>query len=300
MRKILFPTDFSEPANNAFIYALKLADKIGASITTLHVYDMPDIHVDGLLKEEALQQIYESIDLNEFENYKDSIPVLRKIAEKEGLGHVQMFHVMEHGAAIPKIVEYSGKDDYSMIIMGTKGAGWLKGLLIGSIAGEVMEHAACPVLAIPKDAKFDGKINHIAASTEFRAEEKEMLKRVIAFAAIFKAHVYCIHVDQGRNKDLQEKLESFRKDFEDVELLHFKVIYGLTVSESLAEYIKKFRMDMICLLTHKRNFWQELFNYSTAKLMSYHNHFPILTFPVSTLVDGKKVMKSGPVVNRKS
>ncbi|MDZ4331458.1 MAG: universal stress protein, partial [Flavobacterium sp.] len=38
MKKILFPTDFSEVSKNAFIYALKLADSIDAEIITMHVY----------------------------------------------------------------------------------------------------------------------------------------------------------------------------------------------------------------------------------------------------------------------
>ncbi len=289
MHKILFPTDFSEPANHAFIYALKMADKIGATITTLHVYDIPDIHVDGVLKEDALQKIYDSIDLGEFENYRDSIPALRAIAEKEGLGNIDMYHVMEHGAALPKIVEYSGKG-YDMIVMGTKGAGWLKGILIGSVAGEVMEHSKVPVLAIPQKAHFDGRINNIAVSTEYKEEEKELLRRVIAFASLFKAHVYCIHVDQVHTEDLTHRMDAFRKDFEHVNRLHFKVIEGFNISESLSEYVNKFRMDMICMLTHKRNFWQELFNYSIAKVMSYHTNTPILSFPAAMMHD---VVKGG-------
>ena len=37
MKKILFPTDFSDVSKNAFIYALKLADSINAEIITMHV-----------------------------------------------------------------------------------------------------------------------------------------------------------------------------------------------------------------------------------------------------------------------
>jgi nucleotide-binding universal stress UspA family protein len=43
MKKILYPTDFSETAENAFIYALQIADTLGASVITLHAFDRPDI-----------------------------------------------------------------------------------------------------------------------------------------------------------------------------------------------------------------------------------------------------------------
>ena len=38
MKKILFPTDFSDVATNAFMYALNVANLFEAQILTLHVY----------------------------------------------------------------------------------------------------------------------------------------------------------------------------------------------------------------------------------------------------------------------
>ena len=37
IKKILFPTDFSECANNAFVYALMMADKMEADIEVVHI-----------------------------------------------------------------------------------------------------------------------------------------------------------------------------------------------------------------------------------------------------------------------
>jgi nucleotide-binding universal stress UspA family protein len=49
MKKILFPTDFSIPANNAFSYAVALAKDLGATIDILHVYNsffIPSLEVE--------------------------------------------------------------------------------------------------------------------------------------------------------------------------------------------------------------------------------------------------------------
>jgi len=43
MKRILFPTDFSEAANHAFIYALEIAKAFQLPLTVLHVYQLPDI-----------------------------------------------------------------------------------------------------------------------------------------------------------------------------------------------------------------------------------------------------------------
>ena len=55
--------------------------------------------------------------MEEFENYKDSIPALREIAKKENLSHVELFHVMEDGAAISKIIELAKEGDFDMIVI---------------------------------------------------------------------------------------------------------------------------------------------------------------------------------------
>ncbi|MFN7135721.1 MAG: universal stress protein, partial [Myxococcales bacterium] len=49
IRKILVPTDFSEPSREALAYALALAPKLDASVELLHVVELP-----GLIGHEAL------------------------------------------------------------------------------------------------------------------------------------------------------------------------------------------------------------------------------------------------------
>src|SRR3982750_2105912 len=41
MKRIIVPTDFSPPAENAMLYAGQLAETIGASVVLLHVYQIP-------------------------------------------------------------------------------------------------------------------------------------------------------------------------------------------------------------------------------------------------------------------
>ena len=279
MKKILFPTDFSEPANNAFIYALQLAEKLKASITTLHIFSHPEIHIErGGINPEALQHIYESIDMDEFENYKDSVPALRSIAEKEKLTHIELYHIMEDGPVIPKIIQKAKEGSYDLIVMGTKGAGWVKEIFLGTITGEVMERASCPVLAVPEEAKFDGKINKIAVATEFKKEEKLHLQKVIELADAFEAHVYCLNVDLAGIQFYEKQKAEFTRYFKDTPRLHFKTIEGFDIMTALNDYLEKYRMDILSMVIHKRNFIQEFFKYSMAKTMSYHTKTPILTF----------------------
>ncbi|RME93160.1 MAG: universal stress protein, partial [Bacteroidetes bacterium] len=170
MATILFPTDFSEAANRAFIYALKLADKMDARIVTLHAFDRPDIsslpHVPR-----ALEEFHRNLDLEEFENYRSVVPALRKIQEDEGLTQVPVVHTIIEGDTKEVILKQAEVEEADLIVMGTTGARGLKKVLLGSVAGEILENAPCPVLAVPREAVFDGEINTIAFTTSFAQEE---------------------------------------------------------------------------------------------------------------------------------
>ena len=71
MKKIIFPTDFSEVSRNAFIYALKLAEFMNAEIVTMHVYQLPQANYVNI--SEYLHEMYDVTELSNFENYKDEV-----------------------------------------------------------------------------------------------------------------------------------------------------------------------------------------------------------------------------------
>ena len=173
MKKILYPTDFSSTAENAFIFALQIADHLGASIITLHAFDRPDISSFNL--PDSLRDIYDSIDLDAFENYEDEVPVLRDIASDNGYYHIPMVHVLEEGAAVSAILRTANKNKADLIVMGTTGAGKMEKFFFGTVAGKVLEEAHCPVVVVPDTAEFDGIIDHIAVATNFTEEDAVLI-----------------------------------------------------------------------------------------------------------------------------
>lgn len=281
MKNILFPTDFSHAAEAAFIYALKVADKLGAAITTLHVYQLPDIR--GVQLPNTLQEVYESIDLEEFENFRDTIPRLRQIAEENSMQHVPVRHAMQHGETVNSILQYARELHVDMIIMGTKGATGLREIFFGSVAGEVLENASCPVLAVPLDAQFDGSINRIAMTTSFSEEEKNALKWLQAFARLFKAQTFVVNVDTSHTEFYRHQMDHLSTEFSEMPDLEFKELEGEYIEEPLSRFLEEKQIDLLAMLTHKRTFLQELFNYSQTKRMAYHSKVPVLTIQAHTL-----------------
>ncbi len=282
MRKILFPTDFSPVADNAYVYALALARRMGATLITMHAYQIEQIR--GAALPNTLAEIYESIQWEEFENYKDYVPHLRRIAEEHGFGEVPQYHVLIQGRPLEAIISVASEEGVDLIVMGTKGASGLKEVVFGSVTGEVMENAPAPVLAVPEEAHFDGKFDRIAVTTEFAAEEKKALYKVLEFAAWFdNPAISVIHVDVGHVESIAHRMEAFKKEFEGKPGLEFVVIDATTIEKGLQSYLEAHKVDILCMLTHKRGVLEELFNYSIAKKMSYHLTTPILAIQAELL-----------------
>ncbi len=282
MRKILFPTDFSAVADNAYIYALALAKRMEATLITMHAYQIEEIR--GAALPNTLAEIYESIQWEEFENYKDYVPHLRQIAQDHGFGEVPQYHVLIQGRLLEAIISVASEEGVDLIVMGTKGASGLKEVIFGSVTGEVMEHAPAPVLAVPKEASFDGKFDRIAVTTEFAAEEKKALYKVLEFASWFDhPTISVIHVDVGHVESIAHRMEAFKKEFEGKPNLEFVVVDATTIEKGLQQYLETHRVDILCMLTHKRGVLEELFNYSVAKKMSYHLTTPVLAIQAELL-----------------
>ena len=274
---ILFPTDFSKAAEHAFVYALKLADKLNASITTVHVYQLPVMR--GVHLPNTMKSVYDSITFETFDNYRDSIPYLRELAEQNNMGHIHCDHALvqasKHGV-VRAIVTTADTRNADFIVMGTTGASGLKEAFLGSVAAEVLENSNCPVLAVPDKAEFDGKLDRIAFATGYQEQDKSTLETTIRFANLFDATVFCVHVDIAHTEQITHGMDRFMADVKSKENVVVEVLDGLNIEESLAEFIDRNQIDILAMRIKKRSFIQELFSYSMTKKMTNHLRVPVL------------------------
>ncbi|MFE3849400.1 universal stress protein [Flavobacterium sp. LB3P45] len=275
MKKILFPTDFSEASINAFIYALKLADSIKGEIITLHVYDIPQVgysNVPGVLNE-----IYDLVELGNFENYKDQIPFLRRIAEQNNMEHTKISNVLDNGNLITKIVKIIKDEDIDYVVMGTKGATSLKETFLGTATTKVMNATKAIVFAIPENCKYK-QIKKILFLTKYNYEDIKVLKKVIEFATVFEAHIDCLHVKSPHQNDNDAFKEEWHKIAKDQDItLH--IISNNDVEGIILEFIDLNEIDMITMHVYHKNFLEKLFQVSLSKKLAIHVDVPILAIP---------------------
>jgi len=272
MKKILFPTDFSQVANNAFVHALEFAKIVQGELILLHTFDLPVY--DNQFFPENYNIIYDSLQLSQFEMFKDEIPKLRAIAEERNLDKIKISHRLMDGSLIYNIKKSIQEDHIDFVIMGTSGATGWEAFFMGTNTGSVISAVEVPVLSVPFEAKFK-KIETIGFTTRYRAKDKKALRDVLAIAKKTNARIKCIYVKTAESDVSESRIERWEKEFED-QPIQFSVIPSEDVKATILDFIQFKEIDVLAMLTYKRNFFVELFKPSLTEKFSNSATIPIL------------------------
>lgn len=145
-KKILCPTDFSEPASEALSVAGELAQAFSAELIVLHVVEPLPI----------VEAPTEWIGPTGFEvgSYQKMLgdvakETLHRHAAQRLPKALEVKEEVVHGAPAQKIVDVAIREHADLVVIATHGRTGLRHLLLGSVAERVMRLSSCPVLAIP-------------------------------------------------------------------------------------------------------------------------------------------------------
>ena len=272
MKKILFPTDFSETATNAFVHALELAKIVKGELILLHSFEL---HlVDNVFYPENYKETFDTLELSKFEQFKDELPKLRAIADEQNLSHINMTHCLMHGNLLHNIEESIETDKIDFVVMGTSGATGWKEMFVGTNTGEVITAVNVPILSVPVDAKFE-KIETIGFTTRFREKDKSALKQVISIAKKTNAKVKCLYVKTKETDNTEATFADWKNHFKN-DPVSFFILPSEDVKETILDFIRFQGIDVLAMITYKRNFFEALFNSSLSQKMSYNCNIPIL------------------------
>ncbi|MEW6275677.1 MAG: universal stress protein [Bacillota bacterium] len=144
MKKVLVAVDGSENSLRALEFALDLKRMCG-EIELTALYVGPSIY--GMFPESGLSSWIRQKDLDkEIEDRAQKISEkVDEIAGRYGLTVEKAIARGDAGAAICKCAEEGG---YDLVVMGTRGYGEMKNLLIGSVSHKVIHLCSCPVLVV--------------------------------------------------------------------------------------------------------------------------------------------------------
>lgn len=250
MKKILFPTDFSEAATNAFVHALEFAKVVNAELILLHTFEIPVY--DSQFFPENYAAIYSSIELANFEMFKDEIPKLKTIAIERNLEEIVIKHRLMDGDLLFNLKNAVEEDKADFVIMGTNGISDWTTFFTGSNTSSVISGVDVPVLCVPIDAKFK-KIKVIGFTTRYREKDKKELKKVLKIAKKMNAKVRSLYVKTSVTDVAPETIKEWEVEFAN-ENVEFLVLPSDDVKETILDFILYKDIDVLTTITHKRSF----------------------------------------------
>ncbi|MED4312781.1 universal stress protein [Heyndrickxia coagulans] len=137
--RILVAIDGSKMSDKALKAALNFAKERFTKIGVIHVEKNPVIP-EGMPNA--------SIDTLYSEQQRDGDDLLDQAAALAEEEEIEIEKFYETGDPAAQIVRKAEEGNYQLIIMGSRGLGNLKGLMLGSVSQKVTQLAKCPVLII--------------------------------------------------------------------------------------------------------------------------------------------------------
>jgi nucleotide-binding universal stress UspA family protein len=133
---VLFPTDFSENADQAFTFLEKLVSEGVNHVTLLHVQDKARIepHLKDRLEE------FNEIDRGRLEKMKETLKLK---------GNPDIDIELVYGSPFTEIMRMIRERKVNLVVMGSQGRGFVKELFLGSVSHNVARYSEASVLLIP-------------------------------------------------------------------------------------------------------------------------------------------------------
>lgn len=134
IQRILVPVDGSKHSTQAVVTAVKIAESFSAEIYFIQVKDVHKPAIDAYLADDILlvnDRIAQSI---------------IKSAQQQVPHNILSYSSILEGQPGKIISDYANEIEANLIIMGSRGLGTLKSVILGSVSQEVLAQSKIPVM----------------------------------------------------------------------------------------------------------------------------------------------------------
>lgn len=275
MKKILFPTDYSETANNAFKYALQLADYREAELYVLHVYDPPII--SGGISPQLVENVLKKTSFEKLEQLHANSPILIEMRKEVGLEHVPVFFKVKEGLLVPEIVHAIEENSIDFLVMGTDGANSsFHKKILGSNTINTIAKVDIPILSVPKEAHFTG-LKNIIFTSRFELEEESTLDDIVNGAVANGAHIKVVHVKQKGCVSCEEIYSKWTEKYKDAPL-SFHLFNAENIEKTLLDFITHEPVDMVATVKRNKTFIENILSKSVTQHLAKHLKVPFFIY----------------------
>jgi nucleotide-binding universal stress UspA family protein len=149
IRKILAACDLSEYSPYIIERAGQLSDALSAGLTIVNVINQRDVDAFDRV---TRRNIYsgKEVTLDKFikEEKEGRIDQLEVMIKHKGFNYLSPKIIIGTGIPFKAILKTVEREDSDLLVIGTKGRGSVKGMLLGSTAEKIFRHCPVPLLSL--------------------------------------------------------------------------------------------------------------------------------------------------------
>jgi len=274
MKSILLPTDFSDNAWSAAVYALKLYENskctfyfINSCKTEVSVMSNMSNKLLNIMKESAMKELLE----------------LKRMARIANANEKHNFEIILSSENIVDAINSTIKThSIDMVVMGTKGASKAKEIFFGSNTVKVLKRVkSSAVLVVPDEFNFIAP-TQIAFPTDYnRLHDNKELDAIKKLARVFNSKIRILHIGvekklsdiQEHNiKMLDENLANFEHSF------HWMPDYDKKASV-IQDFIDELNINILAMVNHRHSFIEKIISEPVIKTIGFHSKVPFMVIP---------------------
>lgn len=283
MKSILFPTDFSQTATNAFVYALEMAKGYGASVAVLHNYDPPVISSLHGGDPQLVSDIYQKFLKSEEEKFRNYMDILTQISHQRKATHIELKPLFLQGELTQLIDNVSQSHDIGMVVMGTSGASSLNKKLWGSNTLNVINHTKLPVLGVPAAATIlPPNATHITygVTTLFKESDMVLIEDLLKLGEKTEKQVRIklLHIlpsDGHGDAEVRNKISQWQRYFSH-QSLEFVLKKSDNKTTAIQAFVLEEQIDILTMAKRNLDFFQKIFQSSLSEQLVSSFGVPLL------------------------
>jgi nucleotide-binding universal stress UspA family protein len=293
IKNILFPTDFSVVAENAFQHALAWATQYQANIhvqTVVNPYIPVGEYGQGVAV--AVETITE-VEVGLKTKLKRFIEagIAKWTLEKHhyngngnsngngnGNGYLPNISLsVETGTPENTICTKAEKGNFDLILMGTRGENhdfWDK--IFGTVSHFVVENANVPVLLIPPKVKHK-PITRVVYAADLTATQPFRIWQTYELLKVMQPKLHCVHVPSGKSpREIHlYELDNYFKSAHPTLPIQFHLVHLDSIEEGMRFAIDLWNAELLCMYTPQHSIFRQLFAHSNS-----HNAIDYMDIPI--------------------
>lgn len=290
---IVVATDFSAASVSAYREAARIARKLEARVTLVHVDEL------------EASPVYAPTD--SMTGYREHLGLLRDEALKEARyffserGVEVKYILLRSEQASEAIIREAEQTQATMIVVAKQGVRLVDRLLLGSTSQRLVRHASTPILVVPRsDEEPSPSSEHLLVATDFSEPSRRGLGVALSLSMALGATLEVVHVVQppvfaaptaadppivvpheltdALEQHAREALEPLLEQYQSYDF-DARVHVGFDVVETLLSAAEARETSMIVVPTHGKSRFQSVLLGSVSQALLRSSTRPVLVLP---------------------